>query len=49
MSSAQRCARVGELELCYHAFGPGTPPPLLVMGLASQIVPWDDEFWQAPA
>jgi pimeloyl-ACP methyl ester carboxylesterase len=38
-------ARVGQLELCYETFGtPEAPPLLLVMGLASQMILWDDEF-----
>ena len=52
MSSAERRARGGELELCCQAFGPGTPPPpllVMVMGLASQMVLWDDEFCRALA
>ena len=50
MSSGERRARVGELELCYETFGPDTLPPLLlVMGLGSQMVLWDDEFCQALA
>jgi pimeloyl-ACP methyl ester carboxylesterase len=36
---------VGELELCYETFGASQAPPLLlVMGLASQMILWDDEF-----
>ncbi len=36
---------MGELELCYETFGaPDAPPLLLVMGLASQMILWDDEF-----
>jgi pimeloyl-ACP methyl ester carboxylesterase len=36
---------VGELELCYETFGASEAPPvLLVMGLASQMILWDDEF-----
>jgi pimeloyl-ACP methyl ester carboxylesterase len=36
---------VGELELCYETFGASDAPPvLLVMGLASQMILWDDEF-----
>jgi hypothetical protein len=39
MSSGERWARVGELELCYETFGPDTRPPLLlVMGLGAQMV-----------
>ncbi len=38
-------ARVGDLEIAYEAFGePGDPPVLLVMGLATQMVGWPDEF-----
>jgi pimeloyl-ACP methyl ester carboxylesterase len=36
---------VGELELCYETFGSSEASPLLlVMGLASQMILWDDEF-----
>jgi pimeloyl-ACP methyl ester carboxylesterase len=36
---------VGELKLCYETFGAsGSPPLLLVMGLASQMILWDEEF-----
>jgi pimeloyl-ACP methyl ester carboxylesterase len=50
VSSGERCAGVGELELCYQTLGADTLPPLLlVMGLASQMVLWDDEFCQALA
>jgi pimeloyl-ACP methyl ester carboxylesterase len=44
-SSGERFVRVGEIELCYETFGPAEAPPvLLVMGLGSQMVLWDDEF-----
>ena len=44
-SSGELFARVGEMELCYETFGADDAPPmLLVMGLASQMVLWDDEF-----
>jgi pimeloyl-ACP methyl ester carboxylesterase len=43
-SGIQR-ARVGEVELAYETFGdPGDPPVLLVMGLATQMIGWPDEF-----
>jgi pimeloyl-ACP methyl ester carboxylesterase len=43
-SGIQR-ARVGEIELAYESFGdPGDPPLLLVMGLATQMIGWPDEF-----
>ncbi len=36
---------MGELRLCYETFGASQAPPLLlVMGLASQMILWDDEF-----
>ena len=43
-------ATVGELELCYEAFGdPDAPPALLVMGLGTQLVGWPDGFCAALA
>src|SRR3954463_11928960 len=43
-SGIQR-ARVGEVELAYERFGdPADPPLLLVMGLATQMIGWPDEF-----
>ena len=36
---------MGPIKLCYETFGdPSATPMLLVMGLASQMVIWDDEF-----
>lgn len=33
------------IELCYDTFGdPQAPPLLMIMGLASQMIAWDDEF-----
>jgi pimeloyl-ACP methyl ester carboxylesterase len=47
VSSGERFARVGELELCYETFGAQDATPLLlVMGLGSQMILWDDEFCQ---
>jgi pimeloyl-ACP methyl ester carboxylesterase len=44
-ASGEQTATVGELELCYETFGPATAPPvLLIMGLASQMLLWDDQF-----
>jgi len=44
-SSEIQRARCGEVELAYETFGdPGDPPLLLVMGLATQIIGWPDEF-----
>ncbi len=50
MSSGECFARVGEIDLCYETFGSESAPPLLlVMGLASQMVLWDDDFCQTMA
>jgi pimeloyl-ACP methyl ester carboxylesterase len=36
---------VGDLEIAYETFGDaGNPPVLLVMGLATQMIGWPDEF-----
>jgi pimeloyl-ACP methyl ester carboxylesterase len=36
---------VGQLKLCYETFGQrGNQPLLLVMGLSSQMLLWDEEF-----
>jgi pimeloyl-ACP methyl ester carboxylesterase len=36
---------VGDLEICYETFGDTSSPPLLlVMGLASQMLLWDERF-----
>ena len=38
-------ARANGIELCYDTFGDaGSPPLLLIMGLASQMIAWPDEF-----
>lgn len=50
MSRSEQFARVGEIELCYETFGsPADPAVLLVMGLAAQMVVWDDDFCRALA
>jgi pimeloyl-ACP methyl ester carboxylesterase len=37
--------RVGEIELCYETFGdPGDPAVLLIMGLATQMLGWHEDF-----
>src|SRR3712207_4570855 len=42
--SEQFC-RVGEVELCYETFGDRADPAmLLIMGLRTQMIAWDDEF-----
>jgi pimeloyl-ACP methyl ester carboxylesterase len=44
-SSGEQTAKVGELELCYETFGSADAPPLvLIMGLASQMLLWDEQF-----
>jgi pimeloyl-ACP methyl ester carboxylesterase len=38
-------AQVGDIELAYETFGdPGDTPLLLVMGLATQMIGWPDDF-----
>ena len=38
-------ASANGLNLCYDTFGDKTAPPLLlIMGLAAQMIAWDDEF-----
>lgn len=44
-SSGEQFAQVGAIRLCYETFGEKAMPPLLlVMGLATQMVMWEDEF-----
>src|SRR3954468_9345481 len=44
-SSGIQRAQVGDLEIAYETFGDaGDPPVLLVMGLATQMIGWPDEF-----
>jgi pimeloyl-ACP methyl ester carboxylesterase len=44
-SSGELCAQVGDVKLCYETFGSSDSAPLLlVMGLGSQMLLWDDEF-----
>lgn len=43
--SGERRARLGNIEVCYETFGERSQPALLlVMGLNSQMVLWEDEF-----
>ncbi len=43
--AGERFATVGELELCYETFGDRTDPALvLIMGLATQMIAWRDDF-----
>ncbi len=38
-------AAANGIELCWDSFGDrGKPPLLLIMGLAAQMIAWDDEF-----
>ena len=44
-SSGIQRARVGDLDLAYETFGnAGDPPVILVMGLATQMIGWPDDF-----
>jgi pimeloyl-ACP methyl ester carboxylesterase len=37
--------RVGDIDLCYETFGdPADPAVLLIMGLATQMLGWDEDF-----
>ncbi len=43
-------AKVNGIELCWDSFGrPTDPPLLLIMGLASQMIAWDEAFCAALA
>jgi pimeloyl-ACP methyl ester carboxylesterase len=45
MRTAPAFAKANGIELCYDSFGdPRAPPLLLIMGLAAQMIAWDDEF-----
>jgi len=38
-------ARANGIEICFDAFGdPAAPPLVLIMGLAAQMIAWDDDF-----
>ncbi len=44
-SSGEQLADLGEIQLCYETFGDdGDPPLLLIMGLATQMIWWEDDF-----
>jgi pimeloyl-ACP methyl ester carboxylesterase len=48
MSDRIRYAKAGDIELAYETFGDsGDPPVLLVMGLATQMLGWPEEFCQS--
>jgi pimeloyl-ACP methyl ester carboxylesterase len=43
--TSEQFARIGSVELCYETLGADTAPALLlVMGLGSQMIFWDDAF-----
>jgi pimeloyl-ACP methyl ester carboxylesterase len=43
--SGEQYARVGELDLCYETFGDRAMPALLlIMGLGSQMLLWEEDF-----
>ena len=45
MADRTGVATVGEVQLAWEAYGdPADPPLLLVMGLATQMLGWDDRF-----
>jgi pimeloyl-ACP methyl ester carboxylesterase len=42
---AEQTAHVGDIDLAYETFGdPGDPAVLLVMGLATQMIAWHEDF-----
>jgi pimeloyl-ACP methyl ester carboxylesterase len=42
---AEQVAKVNGIEIAYETFGdPSDPPLLLIMGLASQMILWDEEL-----
>ena len=42
---SEATCRVGEIDLCYETFGaPNDPALLLVMGLATQMLGWHEDF-----
>jgi pimeloyl-ACP methyl ester carboxylesterase len=42
---SEATCRVGEIDVCYETFGdPGDPALLLVMGLATQMLGWHEDF-----
>ena len=50
MSERIRYAPAGDVELAYETFGDRDDPPvLLIMGLATQMLGWPDEFCEALA
>ena len=38
-------AKANGIELCYDTFGdPSAPPLVLIMGLGTQMIAWDEAF-----
>jgi pimeloyl-ACP methyl ester carboxylesterase len=47
VSVNEQFAELGDITLCYEAFGNAENPTLLlIMGLATQMIGWNDEFCQ---
>ena len=45
MHTGAAYAKANGIELCYDAFGdPNAPPLVLIMGLAAQMIAWDEDF-----
>jgi pimeloyl-ACP methyl ester carboxylesterase len=45
LHTAAAYAKSNGIELCYDTFGdPKAPPLVLIMGLAAQMIAWDEEF-----
>jgi pimeloyl-ACP methyl ester carboxylesterase len=43
--AAGSIAHANGIDICYQSFGKSTDPPLiLIMGLAAQMIVWDDDF-----
>jgi pimeloyl-ACP methyl ester carboxylesterase len=50
LEAGERFTKVGELEICFQAFGrPSDPPLLLIAGLGAQMILWEDDFCAALA
>jgi pimeloyl-ACP methyl ester carboxylesterase len=50
MRAEPAVAKANGIELCYDSFGDAQAPPLvLIMGLAAQMIAWDDAFCAALA
>ena len=48
LDAGERFAKVGELDICFEAFGrPSNPPLLLIAGLGAQMIWYEDDFCAA--